>query len=92
MATDIIARTLAIRALKGLSNGVFAGYVTADAGFPLTRPDGSELKNEDYARPKASDLPFDAVDPATGETIHFENKSAKAIYFNNSWLLDPGSL
>lgn len=93
MAQDIIARALALRALSGQATGVFAGYVTPDSGFPLTRPDGSPISNEDYVRPQAEYVPFELPNPyVPGEVLKFETKNSKAIYFNNDWVLDPGSL
>lgn len=50
-----------------------------------TRPDGSELQNEDYIKPKTSaTFPFDIG----GFTI--DNKFTRLLYFNDEWILDAG--
>lgn len=92
MATDIIARALALKAMGKDDTGIFCGYVDPNSGFPTTRPDGAPISNEDYVRPKGEEVPFELVNPYTGDIIKFETKNSKAIFFNNDWILDPGTL
>ena len=72
MATDIIARALAIKALNkedDPSTGLFLGYVSKGGSFPTTRSDGSALQNEDYVKPsRSSEFPFEI------DGITFENR------------------
>ncbi|MBQ0088944.1 MAG: hypothetical protein KBT27_06400 [Prevotellaceae bacterium] len=65
--------------------GILVATVKQGDTMPTKRPDGTDLQNEDYVKPQPT-----ATFPFTINGVTFDNKFTKAIYFNNTWIIDAG--